>query len=314
MKNFGFAAVLGLALSLSLATFGQVIAAPSGGGGAPTPSAGPSGGGSSSSQVDVKEDYKNGLTSFEAGDWEAAEKSFKKVVKGRSNDGDARAYLGMVQVELANYKGARKSLEKAIDDNTVLPGAWQYLGIVYLHFDEVDKANEQLSALGLLKDNCADPCPNPEELQSTYDALQTAITAYGDGTEPQALLSPSKADQTYQQAVRHVNVGDYWAAIDVLRTMHESDPENADVLNYLGFSHRKLGDYDAALNYYQTALAISPNHAGATEYLGELYIELGQIDRAENQLAKLDRICTFACTQYEDLKALIDEHKSTIGG
>lgn len=315
MKFVGFAAVFGLALGLTLTTYGQAIAAPSGGGGgSPTPSAGPSGGSSSSKRADVKEDYKNGLTSFEAGDWEAAEKSFKKVVKGRSNDGDARAYLGITQVKQEKYKDARKSLEKAIDDDTVLPGAWENLGLVYLYFDEADKAGERLTALGELKDGCGDPCPNPDELQRAYDALQTAITEYGDGTEPQALLSPSKADQNYQQAVRHVNAGDYWAAIDVLRTMHESDPENADVLNYLGYSHRKLGDYDAALNYYQNALAISPNHAGATEYLGELYIELGQIDKAENQLAKLDRICTFACTQYEDLKALIDDHKSTIGG
>ena len=64
MRIFGFAAALGLVFGFSVATFEQAVAAPSGG--APTPSAGPSGGSSSSSQADVKEDYKNGLTSFEA--------------------------------------------------------------------------------------------------------------------------------------------------------------------------------------------------------------------------------------------------------
>ena len=310
-----FLGAVGLGVCLSLAAYGEAVAAPSGGGGSATPSVGSTGGGSSTQKrADVKEDYRDGLSSFEAGDWAAAEDSFEKVVKGRKDDGDARAYLGMTQVKLEKWKDARKSLEKAIDDNTVLPGAWENLGLVYLHFDEADKAGEQLTALGQLKDGCADPCPNPDELQRAYDALQTAITDYGEGGEPQALLSPSDADRSYQTAVRHVNAGDYWAAIDVLRTMYESDPENADVLNYLGFSHRKLGDYDAALRYYQTALAINPNHAGANEYLGELYIELGQLESAEKQLAKLDQICTYACTQYEDLKQLIDNYKAGLDG
>ena len=299
-----YSIALGAALGLSMTVCGQTTAAPSGS--LPTPSAV-----ESSKQVD--DDYKNGVASLEAGNYEDAEQSFRKVVNARS-DGDARAYLGIAQVRLGKYQDARTSLERAIRDGTVLPGAWENLGIVYLHFDEVDKANKQLTALGELKDDCGASCPNPQELQSSYDALQTAIGAYGDGGDPQALLSPTGADRTYQQAVRYVNGGDYRAALDVLRAMHDSDPTNADVLNYLGFSYRKLGDYDSALRSYQNALALDPDHAGVNEYLGELYVELDQIEKAEKQLAKLDRICTFACMQYEDLKALIDDYKSNIDG
>lgn len=305
MRATRYSIALGAALGLSMAVCGQMAAAPTGG--SPTPSAG-----ASSRQVD--DDYKNGVASLEAGDYKDAEQSFRKVVNARSDDGDARAYLGIAQAKLGKYQDARTSLERAIRDETVLPGAWENLGIVYLHFDEVDKANEQLTALGELKDDCGASCPNPQELQSSYDTLRTAIGAYGDGGDPQALLSPTDADGTYQQAVRYVNGGGYRAAVDVLRVMHDSDPTNADVLNYLGFSYRKLGDYDSALRAYQNALALDLDHAGANEYLGELYVELDQIEKAEKQLAKLDRICTFACMQYEYLKALIDDYKSNIEG
>ena len=50
--------------------------------------------------------------------------------------------------------------------------------------------------------------------------------------------------------------------------MIETDPENADVYNLLGYSHRKLEMNDKAFVYYEKALSLDPRRKGAHEYIG----------------------------------------------
>ena len=59
------------------------------------------------------------------------------------------------------------------------------------------------------------------------------------------------------------------------------------------------------LDYYKKVLAMKPDHRGANEYLGELYLKEGKLDLAKQQLAKLDKICTFGCEEFDDLEASI---------
>ena len=113
---------------------------------------------------------------------------------------------------------------------------------------------------------------------------------------------PVKQKSTYALAVEKVKARDYGAAIPLLRQVVSSESSNADALNYLGFSYRETGDLKNAMTYYRRALAVNPDHKGANEYLGELYVRLGDLPKAEAQLAKLDRLCSFGCAEYEELK------------
>jgi tetratricopeptide (TPR) repeat protein len=119
----------------------------------------------------------------------------------------------------------------------------------------------------------------------------------------------SVADQL-EKAESAIDAGNYQEAIPILEVVVETDPENADAYNYLGFAFRNLGDYGKSKSYYDQALMIDPNHKGANEYLGELYLKLDQLEKAEAQLARLDDICTFGCEEYNDLKAAIETHKT----
>ena len=62
--------------------------------------------------------------------------------------------------------------------------------------------------------------------------------------------------------------------------MSQSMPQDADVVNLLGFSYRMLGQYPQAFIYYDKALAIDPTHKGALEYEGEAYLETHQLPKA----------------------------------
>ncbi len=65
-----------------------------------------------------------------------------------------------------------------------------------------------------------------------------------------------------------------------------------------------------SLSFYNEALRIDPKHRGALEYSGELYLILGDLAKAEQRLATLDKVCTFGCEEYTDLKKAVARFKA----
>ena len=117
----------------------------------------------------------------------------------------------------------------------------------------------------------------------------------------------------YSLAKKALEDGDYDVAINKLAQLHEKDPNDADVLNLLGYGYRKIDDVDQARSYYLQALAVKPKHRGANEYMGELYLETGQLDKAEERLAVLDKDCWLGCSEYTELKESIKKYKANNG-
>jgi tetratricopeptide (TPR) repeat protein len=124
---------------------------------------------------------------------------------------------------------------------------------------------------------------------------------YGGGN------ASSSGFDDYATAVRLIHHDKFAEAVPYLnRALHER-PNNADVLNYLGYTHRQLGDYPGSLDFYQRALAREPDHKGAHEYLGELYLKMNRLGDAQAQLAELTRLCSDGCEEKDVLtKAIAD--------
>ena len=138
-------------------------------------------------------------------------------------------------------------------------------------------------------------------LMALVFSLALATQAWAVGSSSKS----TKRTSTYDIAEKAVKAGDYKTAIPLLREVVAKNSNHYDALNYLGFSHRQLSENDIALDYYEKVLAMKPDHRGANEYLGELYLKEGKLDLAEKQLAKLDKICTFGCKEFDDLKTAI---------
>ena len=98
-------------------------------------------------------------------------------------------------------------------------------------------------------------------------------------------------------------------AYPLLQAAVTKAPDSADAWNLLGYAHRKLGMKDKALAYYQKVLGIDKEHRGALEYLGELYLETGQPEQAKAMLKRLDDVCFFGCSEYDDLKKALKAAK-----
>ena len=100
----------------------------------------------------------------------------------------------------------------------------------------------------------------------------------------------------------------YEKAFKLLLKSNKKKPNNADILNYLGFTTRKLGDFKKGEKYYLEGLAIEPGHIGINEYLGELYVATNRIDLAKERLEIL-KGCN--CKEYQELKEIIDGTKKS---
>lgn len=123
--------------------------------------------------------------------------------------------------------------------------------------------------------------------------------------------APVKSDPAWLTESRSsIKAEKYDQAIKQLQAAN--DTNSADWNNLMGYSLRKKQppDLAGAEKYYQAALKIDPNHRGALEYYGMLKLTKNDLTGAEALLARLDKVCTFGCEEYSDLKAAIQKYKS----
>ena len=142
-------------------------------------------------------------------------------------------------------------------------------------------------------------------LLSTFLLLLSFI-----GNIQAADTAPVKSDPVWLTESRtSIKAEKYDQAIKQLQAAN--DTSSADWNNLMGYSLRKRQPPDlvGAEQYYQAALKIDPNHRGALEYYGMLKLINNDLTGAEALLARLDKICTFGCEEYSDLKAAIQKYK-----
>ena len=122
---------------------------------------------------------------------------------------------------------------------------------------------------------------------------------------------PIKSDPVWLTQTRaSIKSEKYNQAIQQLQAANETS--SADWNNLMGYSLRKKQPPDlvGAEKYYQAALKIDPNHRGALEYYGQLKLINNDLPGAEALLARLDKVCTFGCEEYSDLKEAVQKYKS----
>jgi len=136
-------------------------------------------------------------------------------------------------------------------------------------------------------------------------AASSALAAGGSfDSSPQQFTASE-----FEQGRTAIDKKDWNGAISHLQKALAKDKNNADIHSYLGFAYRNNGNWDEGIKYYNQALAINPNHKGANEYLGQAYLNRGNVALAEQQLAKLDKICGASCTEYKMLSTALADYK-----
>jgi len=137
---------------------------------------------------------------------------------------------------------------------------------------------------------------NPEKDRAVYITL---AQMYGrlkrwpeaeQALDQAAQLSVKDEDKEYVQFLRgstYERQKKYDQAEDVFRKVLANDPENAAVLNYLGYMLADRGQkLDEALVMIQKAVDLEPANGAYLDSLGWAYFKLGKYEQAEDNLTK----------------------------
>lgn len=146
-------------------------------------------------------------------------------------------------------------------------------------------------------------------LPSFFGALFVGCFLTVSGSGVMAMGTASSSSESIEDAEQAIDDGDFEAAMELLRTALEDDPDNADAYNLLAYSQRNMGQTDEAMENYARALELDPDHKGALEYQGELYLKLGNKAGADANLARLSELCPRGCDEHEVLQAAIERFK-----
>ncbi len=299
-KNILLTGTIAVTLAMAATTL-PAMASGGGGGGSSTPS---SSSAAPQRSFDPAQEYRTGIAAMQAQKYRNAERAFANVLSIAPKDANTNYLMGMAKKGRGKTKSSRRFFEKAIKYKPGFINAHKELGRAYALTGKADKAQKELNWFDMKLGACAQSCADVQALQRGQRLISKAIAGEDDQeTDSGALiLAPQQGDTAYLKAIRLINEKRYEEALLDLEEAALLIGPHPDILNYQGYSSRKLGRYNIAKRYYLAALKLNPEHRGANEYLGELYIETGEIKKARRQLAKLGRICTFACAEEEELK------------
>ena len=124
------------------------------------------------------------------------------------------------------------------------------------------------------------------------------------GQRPDDQINP-KSIALMHQGQSLLSAGRFAEAHDALETALAVDPRNrfADVELARVAQKQKL--FGKTIRLTNKALALEPNDLDAIELQGEAMVELGAVPRAQQNLAKLQKLCASGCRQLAQLSAAI---------
>jgi Flp pilus assembly protein TadD len=282
-----------------------------GGGGAMMPS-------QSMPQYDAAQEYRDGMTAYQGGNFKDAIRSFDHVTQAAPGEASGWRMLGLARSGSNDTKGAVKAFEHALKIDPKAVDTRRDYALALAQLKMPDKASAQLDQLKARAAACNDTCPEASDLKAAISQVEAALKPPGAAAPgpaasiapPEsasgALLSAAAGDGAYVEAVSLINEHRFPEALAALDRASAAFGPHPDIITYKGYVWRKLGRLDMAEQYYRAALALAPWHRGATEYYGELKVIEGDLAGARTMLAKLDRQCAFGCADAEDLRRWIE--------
>jgi tetratricopeptide (TPR) repeat protein len=144
------------------------------------------------------------------------------------------------------------------------------------------------------------------ELYDFQDQYEKGLIEYY-----QSLLYDSSSAQIYKAIARdHMRLQQYSSAVEYLKRAHKLDPQEKEVLNYLGEAYYNLKEFPKAISYYEQLFALDPYNTSVQNNLIYLYSRLNQDNKLLDFYGKLteyypgdtDRAIQYAMTAIKQKK------------
>jgi len=124
------------------------------------------------------------------------------------------------------------------------------------------------------------------------------------GQRPDNQILPLSVE-LQQRAQAQMAAGKLTEAGDLLETALAVDPRNRSAFVDLARVAKQQKLFGKSVRLANEALQLEPNDLDALEIQGEAMVELGAIPRAQENLAKIQRLCAGNCKQVAELSSAI---------
>ncbi len=251
------------------------------------------------------------------GRFDEAREEFKSITKSHPDNTDARYALGLLNLQTNHPKEAKQAFKFLIKKQVLVNESSYYLGQVAEFEKHLEKAIRWYEAvdntsplyfdaqikIAIIKARQGNidesqkiltnlqPQNRQQQLQKVrveaeilvekgklQEAMKVYDRAIGDGHDP---------DLLYSRAMLAEKIG----RIDILerdlKTVIKHDPDNADVLNALGYTlANRTTRYQEAYEYIKRAHELSPDNFYILDSMGWVLYRLGRLDEAVKYLKR----------------------------
>ncbi|MCZ6577990.1 MAG: tetratricopeptide repeat protein [Gammaproteobacteria bacterium] len=243
------------------------------------------------SPEDVELIYTLGLLSLESQLLEEAEKYMLMLVEMGERQGEAQYYLGRVNEDQGRYEEAIEWFEQ-VHIGEYLFDARLRIANLLGEAGRFDAAHEHLQSM--LKGSQSNG--SLVRIYLTEGELLRAEKRYNDAMDVYSTaldIVPGNSDLLYARALAAEKVGRIDILENDLKTILETEPNNAHALNALGFTLADQTDrYEEAYDYLKRAIEIMPDDAAIIDSYGWINYRLGNYEEAirllRNALSRFD--------------------------
>jgi tetratricopeptide (TPR) repeat protein len=228
-----------------------------------------------------------GMLGIQAERWAEARSALQELRGLGARYEEATYYLGQVEEQDGQTETAM-GLYKAVRKGPLKSDAALRLADLKAEAGAMAEARAILQEVRVLdSDRAVDAYLTEARLLQEQGARDEALAVY----ETALSSHPDDADLLYSRALYAAELKRVdWVERDLGRVL-KTDPDNADALNALGYTLTELTQrYDEAYDYIRKAYELKPDNAAILDSMGWVYYRLGNNDEALRYLTQaLDR-------------------------
>lgn len=227
--------------------------------------------------------YSLGLLALEQQQYKSAEHYFRKLLELGKREQEARYYLGRTREMREDFEGALEWYQQVNDGDYWLE-AQTRVASMRAKTGDLEGARRQLSDLRVRQPSLAVRLYLVEgDILSQAGKLREAMDMYTAVLAEQ----PNNHDLLYARALVAERLNDLTLAEADLRRIVTEDPNNFHAWNALGYTLADRTDrLQEAREYIEKALALAPDEAAVVDSLGWVHYRLGNLELAAQHLKR----------------------------
>ncbi|MCY7345485.1 MAG: tetratricopeptide repeat protein [Pyrinomonadaceae bacterium] len=243
--------------------------------------------------------FNLGAVNYEKGNYEEAIAAYKESNRLKNDSGEAHANLADAYRQLKRFGEANGEYGLAaifIKNDAELYSNWGFcLGKVRKWDSAVLRLNEAiaLSADHIDYTNLGWAYYNSAQMDlksKLPEAAKTKLLLAKTALQQALATNPNFAPANLNLGITFNDLGEFPAAIEVLKRATDARKSWLFAINELGIAYRKTNDYDNAVKQFEKAVALNDKYAIGYYNLGEAQFRRGNVKEAKKALDKLRKL------------------------